>query len=122
MYRAAHSIADIDVNVTIRMRERAKAHKGQTEQPYAELLEQDKEIFAERALFLRDRIERTRAEQIRRAKHDLISTSEFPNVSSAAGLRRFVCGLHPDQQGQTVRGGGGMVTHHHHILGSSMAL
>ena len=72
---------------------------------------------------MRDGIERTRAEQVRRARFDLISTSAFPNISSAAVLRRFVRGMHPDQQGPTVGGVGGVVTHHHHhILGSSMAL
>ena len=124
VYRAAYDIADIEVNVIIRNRERARARKEKSEDPYAALLEQDKEILAERALFLRDGIERSRLEQVRRAKYDLVSTSEFPKISSAQGLRRFVRATN-NGEGPTAAAGaaGGVVTnHHHHILGSSMAL
>ena len=108
----------------IRNRERARARKEKSEDPYAALLEQDKEILAERALFLRDGIERSRLEQVRRAKYDLVSTSEFPKISSAQGLRRFVRATN-NGEGPTAAAGaaGGVVTnHHHHILGSSMGL
>ena len=123
VYQKGHNIAAVDVNVLERMRDRAiakgTAMPGQPT-PHAAMLAQDGETLAERVVWMDQAFERTRREQARRATYDLISTSEFPSINSAAGLRRFVssggAGL-----GGIVGGAGGSHTHTYH-LASSLAM
>ena len=87
VYRAAYDIADIEVNVIIRNQERAWARKEKSEDPYAALLEQDKEILADGALSSCA----TGSSAAASSRSDGRSTTSFQRRSSRRSHRHRVC-------------------------------